>query len=395
MHDKLTPEIEDFIQKNQKAKTADLVFKIRKQFNIAPDFIINQINGRNKAPQKLPSWAKIEGLVYPSALSVEQCSSEITARFKASLLGGNQLLDLSGGFGVDTYFCSNQFKRVDYCERDADLFAVVSHNFKQLNATNIRLHLGDMFDFLNAFQGKADWIYLDPARRADGDIKVFSLEQCSPDITQMMPLLWTKTDNILLKLSPMLDLAEIGRKLANVQQIWVVSVKNECKEVLVHLSNNPDADSKIHAVDLQEGENPSLFSATTLQKQGATIQLSPPQSYIYEPFKAILKADLQQLLAHQNGLSKLDYRSNFFTSEMLKADFMGRIFSLKSVIKPKKAQIKAHLANGKANVIARNFPLSAEQISAQFNIVPGGNVYLLATQLQQQEKVILVCERVK
>ena len=249
-----------------------------------------------------------------------------------------------------------------------------------MGATHIQTYLGNGLDFLSTLTHKTDWIYLDPARRNDAKGKVFLLEDCTPDMTQIQEQLANIAPNILLKLSPMLDLTEILKKLKNVQQIWIVAVKNECKEVLLHLSHSPNTEIQLHCVNLQEAKTPEVFSGKYSDRQATSVKIENPLAYIYEPNKAILKAGLQDSYGATLALSKLDYRSNFFTSNQLNLSFLGRIFKQKALIKLKKQQIQPYLKDGKANIIARNFPLNAAQIYEQYKIIPGGEVYLLATQ---------------
>jgi len=389
--------LKHFIEQNMNESTDKLVLKIRQQLHIEPNLIINQINGRKKVGQKIPSWAK-KDIIFPSVVSFEQCSSEFTARYKASLISGKKLIDLTGGFGVDTYFLSENFEQVQYFERDNDLLQIVRHNFQQLGVTNTNFRHGNGVELLKDIHQKADWIYLDPSRRDAQNTKIFLIEDCAPDILQINDFLLTKTKNILIKLSPMLDLDQILLKVKGIQSITIVSVKNECKELLLHVTSQPKdiTNIPINCINITENQTENFTALAPNRKINHTnIQLSHPLTYIYEPNKSILKGNTQNYLAEKLDIYKLHIHSNFFTSKDEISTFPGRIFKTKDIIKLKKKQINKHLDDGKANIIARNFPLKASQIYDKFKIKPGGNTYLLATKLQNNDNVLIVCERVK
>ena len=391
----LSDEIQDFIKQNLNEPTDQLVLKVRHQLDIDPSFVIDQINGRKKVSRKIPSWSD-KDLIFPSVVSFEQCSSEWTAKYKASLIGGQKLIDLTGGFGVDTYFLSEKFEQVYYFEQNEALLQVVQHNFKQLGVTNATFQQGDGVSLLKGIPQKVDWIYLDPARRDNQNSKVFLIEDCTPNILQINDFLLTKAKNILVKLSPMLDLDQILQKIKGIQSITIVSVKNECKELLLHISK-PSLDLSnipINSINITKNQTQRFSTLAPKRKiNHSDIQLSPPLAYIYEPNKSILKGNTQNHLAEKLSIAKLHINSNFFTSKEEIPNFPGRTFQTIDIIKLKKKQINKHLDDGKANIIARNFPLKASQIYDKFKIKPGGNIYLLATKLQNNDNVVIVCTK--
>ncbi len=391
-------EINDFIEENINERIDKVVLKIRNQFDIDPQFIINQINGRKKIFGKIPSWSKVEGLVFPNLVSLEQCSSEWTGKYKASLIKGDRLLDLTGGFGVDSYFFSNSFKRVDYIERNEDLVSCVANNFKQLKADHIITHVGDGVKFLEELEGQADWIYLDPARRGEQNKKVFLFEDIEPDITKIKSLLFEKSTDVLVKLSPMLDLTQAMKKMAEIKKIFIVSVKNECKELIIHLNrDNKSSDIPIVCVDIKAEDEIEEFSSSSEKRKSENVKLlfSDPLNFVYEPNKSIMKGGVQNDLASQLNIFKIAAHSNFFTSSEEMTSFPGRVFKKIDIISMKKKLISKFLEDGKANIIARNFPMKASQIYEKFKIKPGGKYYFLATKLNDGKNVIIVCERIK
>lgn len=389
----ITPAINEFIQQNLHTPIEKVVLPARKLFDIDPTFIVDQINGRKKAPSKLPSWTAAENIIFPSIVSMEQCSSEQSAHLKAELIKGSSIIDLTGGFGVDVFFFSKQFKEVDYCERDKNLAKIVAHNLVQLDAQNVRCHQRDGIDFLKNIDRQFDWIYLDPARRDADKNRVYLIEDSEPNIIEIRDLLLSKAGNILVKLSPMLDLDDVIKKVAGIYKIVIVSVKNDCKEILVFINNNEHKNTPIKCINIDsKGQTQSFDSEIKIRKE-AKIQLSSPLRYIYEPHRSILKAQAQNHLAEELGLYKLEANSNFFTSEKELANFPGRVFQLIDIVKAKKKFIHKYLADNKANIIARNYPLNAAQLYEKLKIVPGGEHYILATKAEGKGNVLMLCKR--
>jgi len=393
----LTKEEKQFIQNNKNKSLAAVALQLSANQTINKELVLNQINGLQKVGGKLPYW-KDKDLIFPTKVSLEQCSSEATARYKATIAQGNELIDGTGGFGTDTFFLSENFKSAKHFELNAKLSEVVKHNFSILGCENVEFHNANSIEFLKENELKVDWLYLDPARRDEARKKVFLIQDCTPDVKEHLDLLLSRADNILVKLSPIMDIKAVANELRNVQQFWVIAVKNEVKELLFHIGQEDLAteDIKITCVDLQSEtlENTATFSGQ-LSEMTLYASIGKPAQYLYEPGRAILKAGLQDKLALDFSLQKLEQNSNFYTSIDLKEDYLGRIFKIENQIKAKSKIIKKHLLDGKANVIARNFPMKASQIYEKFKIVPGGNRYLIATTLDKGEKSIFVCERIK
>lgn len=390
------PEIEAFIQQNMEEHPDRIIYKLTPELEQYRDFILDQIHGRKRGSGKLPAWANIEGLLYPSRVSFEQCSSEQTAEFKASFMSGDYLIDMTGGFGVDTFFLSQNFTKIDYFDRNESLVKIVEHNFRLLGAPHINCLAEDSISFLQKTKAKADWIFIDPARRNERKAKVFLIEDCEPDLVEHLDLLLAKANKILIKFSPMLDLEEVVRKLKGVQKIYVVAVKNECKEVLVVIDGKERTmpEVLIESIALHRPQTIS-FSSDFDQRKNATAIIGAIETYLYEPNKAILKSGTQNHLALQFKLNKLEQNSHFYTSKDYKADFPGRVFKVKAMTKAKPKLVKKYLADGKANIISRNHPLNGTQLYTRLKVVPGGAVYLVATKLADQGNTILVCERLQ
>lgn len=389
----LNQRIQELLAIHENDNVDKVILKYASDKDIDTAFLANQLIGRKKAVSKIPSWVPHE-VVFPKSLAMEQCSSEITAQYKASLMQGKRLADLTGGFGVDTYFLSRQFAAVDYFEQNKELSEIAAYNFKVLDAQHIKVHQQDSINTLSTTSDYYDWIFVDPARRDNQQNRVFLLEDCTPDIGAHYDLLLSKTDNLLVKLSPILDIRSIQSELPNIAHIWVVAVRNECKEILVHCPKKAvEGTPKLTAVNITTSGEYEVYE----NKNTTTSHLSikSPQAYIYEPNKAILKANLQDELAKELNISKLAAYSNFFTTDQYIADYPGRIFEQKAIVNAKPKSIKKYLDKGKANVIARNYPLKASQIYSKFKITPGSDTYLLATTLSNDKKVIIIGKRIK
>lgn len=390
----ISKDIRQFIEDYKHLNTAQIVLKVKKELDVDPTFIINQINGLNKVVNKIPTWSGYEDLIYPSVVSMEQCSSELTAKYKASLVNGN-LLDMTGGFGVDTYFFAQQCDIVHYCEMNKYLHDIVKYNLSTLSATNVSTYCVDGIKYLNSLSENLDWIYLDPARRTESKSKIITIEDSTPNILEIKDLLLAKAENVLVKFSPMLDINQVITKIKNVEKIYVVAVKNECKEILVHLNKDGDSlDIPLVCINLKSIEDSDLFVSTTSHRQH-TPTLGKPLTYLYEPNKAILKAGLQNDLAHTFSLTKLHNNSHFYTSNNKCEDYPGRIFEILDTVKLKKKQIATLLPDHKANIIARNYPLKASEIYKRYGIIPGGESYIIATKLSDNSNTVLHCSRLK
>jgi hypothetical protein len=394
-----TPALLELLETYKNTAIDSVVLKLRNQYDEATvKFIVGQLNGRRRANQKLPVWGRTEGLIYPSTLSFEQCSSEETALWKGQMAGkGACLVDITGGFGVDCFYMGQGFEQVHYIEAQATLVDYVQHNFKLLGARHTQLHTGDGLEWLAAWNGKADVLYLDPARRDDRKGKVFLLEDCTPNVVACQDLLRKKARRVLLKLSPMLDLKNVLRALKGVQQIAIVSVRNECKELLVELGEPAVELAKIPlvCVDLGYADGGNVTYKSTWEFRNSAVTIGVPRTYLYEPNKSLLKAGVQNKCAVDFALDKLGLQSNFFTSDHLHTDFPGRIFEFETLIKAKAKVVHKYLGGKKANIIARNYPINAKELYKRLQIIPGGTHYLIATQLEGQQKALFVAKRIQ
>jgi hypothetical protein len=400
-----------FIKSHQNDEVTTLLLQAKKYPNLnIPDLVL-QIKARQKAKSKLPEWFENGEIIFPKMLSVEQCSSEITAKFKASLVSGETLIDLTGGMGVDIAYMSKNFKKAVYFEQNADLLNVTEYNFEQLGIENVEFLEGDSISYLKNNALNSSWIYLDPHRRDDSGSKVVRLQDCEPNILAIKDLLFEYTDNILLKASPMLDIDLAILDLGNVLQVYVVAVENEVKEVLFHINNTKSDDSQtvqtdtsdyritttneviINAVNLSKNISTTL-SFTKSEEKNASIKLGSPKQYLYEPNAAIMKSGGFRYIAQHFDLQKIAPHSHLYTSEELVENFQGRTFKIIGVCKLDKKEISRHLSENKANITIRNFPLTVQQIRDKLKLSDGGSEYLFATTDAQNQKIVIVCRKV-
>lgn len=390
----LTSAEQNFVQEHAQAEPTKLLLQQHRYPGLDVPRLVHYIQARQKVKSKLPFWYQNLQVIYPSFLSLEQSSSELTARYKANLGQGQVLVDLTGGFGIDSYYFAQRFEQVHYVEQNPELTAIAAHNAKILGATNIQFHAGSAADFLKNFSGQADCIYLDPARRGSANQKLHFLTDCEPDVLQMLPLLFEKANQILIKTSPMLDIEQARQQLGQVSTITVVAVDNECKEVLYQLDKNAPPEPQYVAVNLHATKTETAFQFKKSDEEAAAIIYSEPQKFIYEPNTAILKAGGFKSVAQQYRVNKLHRNSHLYTSETLLLEFPGRVFSCQAVCKYQKKAILPYLTAKKANITVRNFPEPVASIRKKLGLQEGGDQYLLATTDVHQKPVILVCEKV-
>jgi hypothetical protein len=389
-----TPEEKEFIQQHLHQSPAELMLQAQRYPNLPVAELVKQIQARQKAADKLPTWVSNPNAVFPVAVSVEQSSSEAAAAFKASLVSGRLLIDLTGGFGVDSFFFAKQFERVVHVEQNSELSEVATHNFKLLGADNIETRNTTAEEFLHSFEGKADVIYLDPARRGGRDEKVHLLQDCEPDVLRLLPLLLAKANTVLLKTSPMLDIDLALAQLGHVAQVWTVALHNECKEVLYLIGPSiAGIEPRRHAVNLLPSGETHQISFTKSQEDHAPVTYADPQAYLYEPNSAILKAGAYRSVASQYGLQKLHPNSHLYTSNQFIPDFPGRSFACQGMGRYNKKEIFARLPSHKANITVRNFPESVADIRKKTGIKEGGSDYLFFTTDMHQKPIVVYCRK--
>ncbi len=382
----LNPEVQDFIKSKEKADILAVSLGKSPFGGVAPHELATQVKGRQTALSKFPTWARTPGIYYPPTLNLEQASSEKLGRYKAGLVGGGVLVDLTGGFGVDSFCFSQRAQKVHYCERDASLAAIAAHNFGQLGAAGIEVHPGDGLEALKSIasgEASIDWIYLDPSRRREGGGRVFRLQDYQPPVASLLPGLYKYSRDILLKTAPMLDLKEGGKQLGPVREVHVLGYQNEVKELLWWLQEDWEGPADLIAADLSTSLPPLRFS------EGAESLASPlwsePLSYLYEPNACLLKAGAFKSVAVHYGLYKLHPHTHLYTSGSL-LPFPGRRFEIREVLPYKPGKLPFR----KANVSARNFPEPVARIRKRNRIADGGDTYLFFVRCLDESLRVLV-----
>lgn len=349
-----------------------------------------QLEAKKKSEEKLPTWFNSSQIYYSNKLNIEQSSSEKTAEYKARLVDGKSLLDLTGGFGVDSFYFSKKIEAITHCEMDKNLSDIAAHNFKKLGITNCDFIAGDGIEYLEKQDHKFDWIYADPSRRNDLGGRVFKLQDCQPNIPEQLEALFEKTENILLKTAPLLDLSLGINELEYVKAIYIVAVKNEVKELLWILKKGFSGDISTTSANLQTEQKPFSFLLKDEKDAQATYDL--PKNYLFEPNAAILKAGAFKLIGNAYNLKKLHEHTHLYTSNT-PIDFPGRVFKIETVFPYSKKALKA-LGITNANVTVRNFPESVASIRKKHKIADGGQTYLFFTKDFEENLIVLICSKI-
>ena len=377
-----------FIKEHRNDDVRNLALQAARYPEVDMRVAATQIEGRKLASAKLPTWAAVEGIVFPVRLSLEQCSSEVTARYKAGLVRGTHLADLTGGFGIDCSYMSDSFTEATYIERNEELCRIASHNFALLGKS-IRVVNANSEEALASLPHQ-DWIFIDPARRDKAGNKVVSLSDCEPDVCQLESLLLQKATHVMVKCSPMLDISQAIRELRSVMEVHVVSVNNECKELLLILGEEGNEDMPIRTVNFH-GDAVQEFAYSAAAESSASCHYASSMGrYLYEPNSALMKAGCYRLPAERYGLDKLHPNTHLYTSDSLVSDFPGRVFKVEGCYGFSKKELKA-LNCRQANLAVRNFPEHVDTLRKRLRIGDGGDIYLFATTLHDESKVLVKC----
>ena len=387
----LNPEIQKFINANIDVT----ISKLALQKNPFPEVewisILSQIEAKTKAKLKLPSWFATENIIYPSKISVEQTSSEKTASYKTSIVSGESLIDLTGGFGVDDFYFAKKLNTVAHCEINPELSNIVKHNFEQLHVKNILCHSGDSLEILAQLNTKWNWIYIDPSRRNDSKGKVFMLQDCLPNVPEHLNLLFKYSDSILIKTAPLLDISAGLSELKNVKTIHIVALENEVKELLWEIHRRYSGAIKIKTVNIVK-EKLDTFEFILGKKPEIPVY-SLPQTYLYEPNSAIMKSGGFDEVGTFYNLNKLHKHSHLYTNST-PMTFPGRIFEIENSFPYHKNEMKANLENQQLNITTRNFPDTVESIRKKWKIKEGGNRYCFFTTDENDNKIVLICKKI-
>ena len=411
---------QDFIRQHQDEDVRQLAFLGSKNPEVDMPFALDQIRGRKMARAKLPLWANIDGIIYPPHISMEQCSSESTALYKAELaarLFGLPVsssseeigfVDLTGGFGVDfSYIASRLGMSSMYVERQAHLCEAAKENFERLGLKNAIVKNEDGIEVLHSLK-ELKLIFIDPARRDDAGNKVVSLKDCTPDVTVLQEEMLLKADYVIIKLSPMLDWHRAISELSHVREVHIISVNNECKELLLVLSARnmgemeaSSADGEVkHAGNLRIYciNDAQSFVCDELDMEASQVKIAPStleeMQYLYEPNASLMKAGCFGVLSERYDARMLSKNSHLFVSREPIAAFPGRSFRIIAVSSFNKKELKHHLAGiTKANIATRNFPFSVAELRKRLKLKDGGEIYIFATTLSDESHVLVITEK--
>ena len=377
----------DYIRQHADEDVRQLALRGHKCPDVDLQYALEQIAGRQKARTKLPSWAAIDGIVYPPHLSMEQCSSEATARYKASIAGkGALFVDLTAGFGVDMALISQGFQKAVHVERQPQLCAISSENFRLLGLNHIEVVCGDGVAYLHTMR-HADLLFIDPARRDVHGGRTYDISDCTPNVLEILDEMLEKADRVMIKLSPMLDWRKAVADLGKVNEVHIISVDNECKELLLILSKTMKP-LRVFCVN-----NDECFEVV----EGISSQPRPlPQDmrYLYEPNASVMKAGCFDLIEQRFGVVQLERNSHLFVSDKEISGFPGRQFLIEKRTSMNKRELKATLADvDQANITVRNFPMSVAELRKRLKLKEGGDVYIFATTISDEGHQLLVCRK--
>ena len=384
----LNTEVQDFINANLNEDISKLLLNGISFSEIEAKDIIKQIEAKKRSKKKLPTWFNSKNIYFPNKLNIEQTSSEVTANYKANLVSGNSLIDLTGGFGVDAYYFSKRIKNVIHCEINKSLSEIVKHNYKTLNINTIECLNENGIEALKHIDRPFDWIYIDPSRRDDTKKKVFLLSECIPNIKTFQGLFLKYSNNVMIKTSPLLDIKATLNDLKQIKELHVIALDNEVKELLWVLERDCKTEFIIKTVNLTK-QSKQEFEFSFENESNEIAEYTVPIAYLYEPNAAILKTGAFNSVSTQLNIPKLHKHSHLYTSNTL-IDFPGRRFKIEKSI-PFNKKIFAKEKISKANVTTRNFPISVGEIRKKLKIKDGGDIYLFFTTDLNNIKIILVC----
>ncbi len=395
---KWTPELRDFIQEHLNDDTAGLLLAAQRYQGIDVPFAVEQIEARKRLKGKLPEWYENVELVMGGRVPAEQCSSEVTARYKRSILEGESLCDMTGGMGVDFWYMSEGMKRAIYTERNEELCEVARHNFQVLKDERhpeAEVRCGDGRELPIP---SVDIIYLDPARRAGDGSRVYAMEDCEPNIVEWQDELLRHAKMLLVKLSPMVDITDVLRKLKGVTNVYIVGVKNECKEILVQAHALGDSlyagCVKVHCVDFWADRQMEYIFESSEETHRVNITSLGVRGFLYEPDVTLMKAQAFSSLCQRFPVYQLDVETHLMTSDEFVADFPGRIFEVEEMI-PFSSKVMKRLKKeiSQANIATRNFVMTAEELQKRLGIKVGGEVYLFGAKVKDVGQMLLKCRK--
>ena len=392
----MNKETKQFISENFDKDVHQLSLRSKQFPMVNMPLALRQIVGRQKIQTKIPRFFLSDQILYPEQLSIEQSSSETTAKYKSTLCEGNTLVDLTGGFGVDCCFMASHFKQVTYVERYSELCKFAIHNFKVLGENHISVINSESEKHLLEME-PVDWIYIDPSRRSSIGKKLVLISDCEPNVAALSAQLMQKANKIMLKISPMMDISAAISELAQITEIHILAVENECKEIILILSNKIDNNIIINTINFSKNSPNQIFRFGIYDESETNSKFTTELGkYLYEPNAAVMKSGAFKLVGNSFGLLKIHINTHLYTSNKLEINFPGRIFEVNKVWGNSKNEIKELVKLiPKANITIRNYPLSVEELRKKLKIKDGGNTYLFACTSANEQKIMIECKKVK
>jgi len=383
-------EVQDFILKNIHADVSRIVLQKSPFANVSSKELAEQIQSKKAIQKKLPLWYNTANIIYPPKLNLEQSSSVQTALYKSTLIKeGSSVVDLTGGFGIDDFYFAKRANSITHCELNASLSEIVAHNTKVLGAQNITFFEGNGLDYLKKIT-KTDVIYVDPSRRASSG-RVFLLEDCEPNVITHLDTFLEKADTVIIKAAPLLDIDAAVKQLKLVSEIHIVSVNNECKELLFVIDKHADSPTLVKCAVIKQ--DAQVFSFTYQAEKLIELSYSPFKNYLYEADAAFLKAGLFKSVATEFNLDKIHQHSHLYTSSQIATNFPGRILKINKIQTFK--AFSSEKTVKKANVVVRNFAKKPDELKKKLKIQDGGHIFLYFTTDYKNSPVVLTCELVK
>jgi hypothetical protein len=386
----LTAEVIQLIEANKGSKPTELAIKLSHLPSEERNLIVDQVRGRQKARDKFPFLLNFPNIVYPKGISLEQASSEETARFKSSLFSGKKALDLTAGFGIDATFIAKNFDEMTLVETDSTLLSIARHNFKEFQLDHVQFQQDTAASYIENLKETVDLIYLDPSRRIGGR-KIFRIEDCEPDLLTLLPILRNKTEHLLVKLSPMADLQDIASKIPQLSSLYVVGLNGECKEILLIISRNKAFDGCVHCVEL--GKNAFDFSLSISEEKDLVIQTSVMKRYAYIPNVVLTKAGAFKYPVKAFHIDKISPNTHVYTSNDIRTSFPGKILECIATLPYNKSKLREITDERGFQVIKRNFPDDINGILKKLKIGLSGKYYLLAYRNYQDKPELAICQQ--
>ncbi len=398
----LAPSDEErqLIKENRGKNPHDVALRLRKSDVVRPSFVAEQVDGWNRLAVKVPSWAEKEGLYFPFSVSLQQCSSESVARWRAQLVDGDSLLDLTGGLGVDCYFMGMECKRVTYVDADERAVSAAKHNYGILGASNTDFVCSTAEEYLEASGGEGQrygTIFIDPSRRSQSGGRVFRVSDCSPDVEKIAGKMLDIADTVIIKLSPLLDVSMLVAQLPKVTDVYAIGASGECKDIVVKLSNKINSiEPTLHSVSVDASGHGEDFKFTMSDEHDTILEVSElVRGYIYEPSPQMMKMGAFKLIGKRYGAKALAKSTHIYTSEKDVEDFPGRRFKVVATYENSKKGIAAlkREIDG-ASVAVRNFPISAEALRPKLKVRENEEIFVYGVTMADGSQKLILCSRV-